>query len=105
MIFSSREKHGNLPKGYIDESFLLHLENQGFKVVEIIGDGNCMFRSIADIIDDDQEKHKRYRRLAVQHMALHPREFVNFLDSSFDGGLDHYLEKMGQDGTLEAKSN
>ena len=91
--------HGNLPKGYIDQSFLSYLENQGFQVMEIIGDGNCMFRSIADLIDNDQEKHDRYRRLAVQHIALHPVDFKNFLESSFDGTLDHYLKKMGKDGT------
>ena len=58
-----------------------------------------MFRSIADIIDNDQEKHPRYHRLAVQYMFLHPKKFEEHLDISTDGTLEVYLEKMKDEGT------
>ena len=67
-----------LPDGYMDHDFLAYLERQGFAVQFIIGDGNYMFRSVADVIVEDQEKHQRYRRLAVQHIAFHKEEFKDF---------------------------
>ena len=83
----------HLPLGYIDENFLTYLNSQGFVVNHIIGDGNCLFRSIADIIVGDQEKHSRYRRLAVQHISAHQNHFEGFLTSAEDT-IPKYLEKM-----------
>ena len=57
-----------LPENYMDKKFHDFFNLQGFLVQEIEGDGNCLFRSIADALDNDQEKHFRYRRLAVQHI-------------------------------------
>lgn len=62
-----------LPDNYIDNDFLTYLEEQGFEVQYIVGDGNCMFRWIADVLVEDQEKHQRYRRLAVQHITYTTR--------------------------------
>jgi OTU domain-containing protein 3 len=33
----------------------------GLKVQNINGDGNCLFRAIADQLEGDQEKHGFYR--------------------------------------------
>ena len=82
----------------MDKSLHDFLSLQGFIVQEIEGDGNCLFRSIADVLDNDQEKHLRYRRLAVQHIRLHPNEFQDFLISS-ENSIENYLAKMAQAGT------
>ena len=90
---------GSLSEGYMSQDFAAYLVGEGFHVIEIEGDGNCMFRSIAFFIDNDEEKHLRYRRLAVQHVNLHKEEFGNFLTLVFDGSLEQYLEKMKNSGT------
>ena len=56
---------------YMDPQFLHYLKSEGYSVIEIIGDGNCLFRSIAFLVCGDQDKHKKYRRLVVKHMKLH----------------------------------
>ena len=45
---------------------LLALQNQ--KVKPILGDGNCFFRSIAEIIYNSQEKHAKVRNEIVSYM-------------------------------------
>lgn len=87
-----------LPEGYINKGFLEYLKSEDYKVKEIIGDGNCLFRSIADLIDGDQEKHERYRRLAVQHFNLHQNQFEPFVTTS-GCSFEQYVEKMSKNGT------
>ena len=99
MSISFLSRDNSLPKDYIDDDFLSFIQNQGLQVFRIEGDGNCMFRSVADIIDNDQEKHARYRRLAVQYMSLHPKKFEGHLVISTDGTLEAYLKKMKDEGT------
>ena len=50
-------------KMYADdmEKFKLQLAPNCLKVFEIEGDGNCMFRAIADQLDGDQNQHYQYR--------------------------------------------
>ena len=88
----------SLPKGYIDSNFLSFLNSQELVVTQIIGDGNCLFRSIADIVDKDQEKHPRYRRLATQHLILNKRQFEEFVTTT-SCTFEQYISKMQQDGT------
>jgi len=35
---------------------------------DVEGDGNCLFRSIADIMDGTENTHKSFRRFAVDYM-------------------------------------
>lgn len=92
-------KLNNLPEDYIDVEFCAYLEDQGFKIIEIIGDGNCLFRSIAYLISGDQDLHRRYRRLAVQYIRMNEYLFCGFLEETFDGNIVQYCNKMEKDGT------
>ena len=76
-----------------------YLQNQGFRVVDIIEDGNCLFRAVFYLINGDQDIHVRYRRLAVQHINMNRDFFGNFLDDNFDRDIDQYCKKMALDGT------
>ena len=38
------------PKEYMDPAFVCSLKSQGSQVKQIVGDGNCLFRSIAYLI-------------------------------------------------------
>lgn len=35
---------------------------------DVKGDGNCLFRSIADQIDGDEDMHGIYRNIAVEYI-------------------------------------
>jgi len=84
---------------YMNPQFRSYLKDQRFRVVEILGDGNCLFRSIAFLVCGDQEKHERYRRLAVQYIIVNKNNFKDFLEESYDGDIDQYCKKMSQNGT------
>jgi len=77
----------------MNPQFRSYLKDQGFRVVEILGDGNCLFRSVAFLGCGDQEKHERYRRLAVQYIMLNKNNFKDFLEESYDGDVDQYCKK------------
>jgi len=100
MAIRFRNSNKTLPdelSGYIDYEFYAYLCNEGFALTKIRGDGNWLFRAVADLMVEDQEKHPRYRRLALQHMQLNKKDFESFLTTS-DGGFDDYIERMSQNG-------
>jgi hypothetical protein len=41
--------------------FKVQLRQYGLKVVEMGGDGNCLFRSIADQLEGNEKLHRKYR--------------------------------------------
>jgi len=45
------------------------MKSQRFAIYDIVGDGNCLFRAIADQIEGDEHQHRKYRQIAVDHMA------------------------------------
>ena len=51
------------------KEFDANLNEKGLQLVEIYGDGNCLFRAVAEQLDGDQEKHRKYRRLAVKELS------------------------------------
>jgi hypothetical protein len=53
---------------------------------DVEGDGNCLFRSISDIVDGTERNHFKYRNLAVDYLDEH-REFYELFiedDITFD---------------------
>jgi hypothetical protein len=74
--------------------FAEQLRNYGLKLRVIVGDGNCMFRSLADQLEGRQERHQYYRQVIVEYMSENPEDFQPFVD----GDWKHYLSKMHKDG-------
>ena len=81
---------------YMNPQFRSYLKDQGFRVVEILGDGNCLFRSVAFLGCGDQEKHERYRRLAVQYIN---KQLKDLLEEPYDGEIDQNCKRTSQNGT------
>jgi OTU domain-containing protein 3 len=48
--------------------FRLQLAQYGLKVVEMGGDGNCLFRTIADQLEGNEKVHSKYRQEAVTYI-------------------------------------
>ena len=75
----------------------MKLRKQGLVVSRVGGDGNCLFRVIADQLEGDEDKHAKYREAAVKHMKKNPVDFDPFIQE--DQTFDQYMKKMAKDGT------
>ena len=63
---------------------------------DVDGDGNCMFRSIADFIDGSEKHHLKYRQMAIDEMRLKNDFYSLFIED--DQTFDEYLRDMANDG-------
>ena len=63
--------------------------------VEIVGDGNCLFRSIAYAVYGDQNLHERVRREIVAWARAHRQEVARWFG---DNELDAHLNMMDRHG-------
>ncbi|CAF2579869.1 unnamed protein product [Rotaria sp. Silwood2] len=92
----SREKkdHGKGDENFGEfnnqlRAFNLHIRN-------IVGDGNCLFRSFADQMDGDQYRHGYYREKICDYMRTNRVDFEPFItDQSFDA----FIRSLSKDGT------
>jgi regulator of replication initiation timing len=64
---------------------------------DVDGDGNCLFRSIADQIDGDESVHRQYRDMAVKQLTDNKDFYKLFFDENED--FDKYLKEMTDNGT------
>ena len=83
-------------KNEIDEKIKNELESLGYYVVEVKGDGNCLFRSVSEQIEGDENNYKQYRERCVDYIIQNKDDFVPFLDE--DEPFDNYIEKISKDG-------
>lgn len=79
------------------KEFQTFLEPRGVFMRDVEGDGNCLFRSIADYIDGDESKHQEYREMALEYITKHKDYFAMFLLD--DENIDEYIKDMSEDGT------
>ena len=89
-------KKKNRQKDEIDEEFIKDLEKIGYFIREVGGDGNCLFRSVSDQMDNTENNHKMYREMCLTYMKNNPDEFSPFIED--DETFDKYLERMSDDG-------
>jgi flagellar biosynthesis GTPase FlhF len=71
------------------------LQPLGLFIHEVCGDGNCLFRSIADQLDQDENKYETYRQSCVDFMRKNPDQFAPFL---VDTDFEEYCDEMASDG-------
>lgn len=79
--------------------FKEQLSVYGLRIIEVEGDGNCMFRSIAVQLFgmNGVTSHMDIRRRAVQFMVTNREDFEPFLED--DEKWDDYIARMSKDGT------
>ena len=83
--------------------FCVQLAQLGLSVREVEGDGNCMFRAIADQLDGSGATHGAWRRRVCRQMAAVPDDFAPFVvvedgDEEEDSSFDAYLARMRSPG-------
>ena len=89
-------KKKNKKKDEIDEEFIKDLEKIGYFIREVGGDGNCLFRSVSDQVENNEKNYKSYREMCINYMKENPDEFSPFIED--DETFDKYLERMDEDG-------
>ena len=72
-----------------EKLFAEKLNKRGFRIVQIEGDGNCLFRAVSHQLFLREDRHEELRAKCVQHMLDHRKRFEMFCDENFD---DHVQE-------------
>lgn len=66
----------------------------------IVGDGNCLFRAMADQLGYGESRHREIRIKVVEAIRADKEYFANFIDEDEDGGVDEYCDDMINDGNV-----
>jgi len=77
-----------------DKSFASQLAEMGLKVREVIGDGNCLFRALADQLDGDDHAHSRHRQDVVRYITEHREDFEPFIED--DVPFTQHVQNLAQ---------
>jgi len=87
----------------IDEKFKKKLEELGYFIREVGGDGNCLFRSVSEQVEGNEHNFQEYREKCVNYMKENKDDFAPFIED--DEPFDKYIERMSQNsewgGNLE----
>ena len=75
--------------------FEAQLKQLGLQLKDMTGDGNCLFRSVSDQINDGPEKHGQVRAECVSYLREHSDRFAPFV---FDQTYDEYCRIMAENG-------
>jgi len=73
------------------------LQPKGIYMRDVESDGNCLFRSIADHVDGDENEFQKYRDMAVEYITRNKEYFALFLLD--DEKIEDYIKDMSEDGT------
>ena len=66
------------------------------KVKEMDGDGNCLFRAVADQLEGDDSLHSKYRRRTVEYILKNKEMYKSFIED--DETIEEYCQDMAKDG-------
>lgn len=79
-------------------SFSNQLKALGLKLREVPGDGNCLFRALADQLEGHSRGHLNLRQETVQYMLSHRQDFEPFVED--DVPFAQHLSNLAQPGTF-----
>ena len=90
----------------IKNEFKKELKSLGYYIREVEGDGNCLFRSVCEQLEGNEDDYQKYRDICVDYMKDNKEEFQPFIED--DQTIDEYIEEMSKDkewgGNLEIYS-
>ena len=90
-------------KKQIEEEFKEELNKLGYYIREVDGDGNCLFRSVCDQLENNEKNHKYYREKTVEFMRANMEKFKPFIED--DQTIEEYIDNMAKNkewgGNLE----
>lgn len=69
----------------------------GLRIARVTADGNCLFRAVADQLEGNEEEHSKYRKMVVDYIEKHQKEYEPFLEDEVP--FDEYCKQMREPGT------
>src|SRR5262245_49651387 len=75
-----------------------YMATHGIVRKPIVGDGNCLFRALADQLGLGEGSHWKIREKVTQTIKSDHEYFVNFIDSDEIDGVEAYCDEMMEDG-------
>ena len=91
--FKNRKSYGKKNYQSPEEClFVESLKNIGLQIRYMDGDGNCLFRSIADQISGNQDLHHEIRSKVVNYITKFKDQFILFMED--DEPFDDYIDRM-----------
>lgn len=87
-----------------EKKFIEALGCHGLHVIEIEGDGNCLFRAVSHQLFLNEEKHEELRQRCVEHLIHHKDRFQLFCPDDFDQHINQmrHLSTWGDDLEIRA---
>lgn len=73
------------------------LEAIGLAIKDVAGDGNCLFRAMADQITGDPNNHAVYRKQICEYILHNREDFEPFIED--DEPFEEYLSRMRRNAT------
>lgn len=99
----NRRKNKKNKKKELEDEFKKHLEGLGYFIREVGGDGNCLFRAVAEQMEGSEKNFKNYREMCVEYIKNNKDNFAPFIID--DETIDEYIERMSKNkewgGNLE----
>ncbi|MES1908094.1 MAG: hypothetical protein MHM6MM_001096 [Cercozoa sp. M6MM] len=71
---------------------------RAWHIVDMRGDGNCLFRAVSFLVYGDQAHHEVVRRSCVGYMRCESHFFRNYVDSDSEADFDTYCNAMERSG-------
>jgi len=71
----------------IEELFDKRMKLYGMTIVDVEGDGNCLFRAVSHQLYNNESHHLELRHLCVEHMRRHTKRFEIYCTSKFEDHL------------------
>ena len=66
------------------------------KVKEVEGDGNCVFRAVADQLEGDESLHSVFRQRTVEYILENKGMYTYFIED--DETIEEYCKDLAKDG-------
>lgn len=73
----------------------VYLESKNFKIRNVLGDGNCLFRCFSVVLENHENNHANIRKKIVEYVHDHFEDELknNLQESREDTEEDHYKDK------------
>lgn len=71
----------------------LYLKPAGLKIRDVAADGNCLYRAVAEQVDD-AEDYRAVRSICADALLQHEEEYAPFAESHDHGSYVNYVERV-----------
>lgn len=76
---------------------ILQLKRMNIQVIDMLGDGACLFRAVGFSLSGNEDEHKEIRKTCLDYMQDNADFFQNFIETGQN--FDEYLEEMRRPDT------